>query len=166
MHLRELPESCARNCTLPLYYPVSHVGNVIRMSGSALFQSPSELRFPEFAYEMALTEYFSPIKEQQPNLDKDIKDILSTYKNSAIPLHNRIFFELRPPLLKCKRLNAVADDEELFDTPSLSDPLEPFSPLSTSLTPLTCAFNTFAFDCAMVGGFENVDSAELVAFMV
>uniref|UniRef100_A0A1A9W2G2 Uncharacterized protein n=1 Tax=Glossina brevipalpis TaxID=37001 RepID=A0A1A9W2G2_9MUSC len=76
-----------------------------------------------------------------------------------------IFFELRPPLLKCKRLNAVADeDEELFDIPSLSDPLEPLSPLSISLIPFTCAFNTFVFICAIVGGFENVDSAELIAF--
>uniref|UniRef100_A0A1A9UZD6 Uncharacterized protein n=1 Tax=Glossina austeni TaxID=7395 RepID=A0A1A9UZD6_GLOAU len=48
--LLQLPESCACNCTLPLCYPVnlSHVGNAILMSGSALFQSPFELRFPAF----------------------------------------------------------------------------------------------------------------------
>uniref|UniRef100_A0A1A9ZGW3 Uncharacterized protein n=1 Tax=Glossina pallidipes TaxID=7398 RepID=A0A1A9ZGW3_GLOPL len=91
--LLQLPESCARNCALPLCYPVNldHVGNAIRMSGSALFQSPFELRFPEFAYEMALAEHFFTIKEQQRDLDKDIKDILAMYKNPAItiPVHNR-----------------------------------------------------------------------------
>lgn len=40
--------------------------------------------------EMALMKYFYEVREEQPNIDEDIRDILAKHRNpaTAIPVHN------------------------------------------------------------------------------